>query len=274
MQQARATTHHTITALALSFFAVCAFAKDHGGNLLAPVYPAAQHAPEFDNNWFEVWLSQDPPDAVLTWYEEQLARAATQPPGKGHFILVLPYKDAVRTLRAAKRNPTLALGDSGVEIHAHHNADIDFEPCLSDHFSDLRHLLSQGRGDADEFDELCDEFAWIERAFFRMHDPDDLRQPMDKYLLARTQSETPGAAQTSGHSAAELGERIQELTSTGRYAEANQLMVKMLELQRASATPATDSWDRWVQHLQTVAENAYRTKIVINKKPLEWRKPD
>lgn len=250
------------------------FAGESGDRLLAPVYPYAQHAPEFDNNWFEVWLSQDPPDEVLAWYEAKLGKKPARKPGKGDFILVLPYEEAVHTLRAAKRNPTLALGDSGVEIHAHHNADIDFEPCLSDHFSDLRHLLSQGMGNAEEFEELCDDFAWIESAFYRIHDPDDRRQPMDEYLLAQTQSETRGAARASGESAAELGERMQQLSLAGKYSEANELMMKLLELQQASATPASDGWDRWIEHLETVAENAYRTKLVINKKPLEWREPD
>ncbi|RME44950.1 MAG: hypothetical protein D6791_11970 [Chloroflexi bacterium] len=251
------------------------------GGLLAPVYPGAVHAPEYDSGKFEVWLSPDPPEKVSAWYRKALGREPEHPIGKHDWFPVLTAKEVWRIFKEAGRNPHWAFDEEtvGVDVRYHplaaHVDDVEYTraqmgTCTSDHFMILRDLIARGMGSEADFNRLCEKYGWIEHAFYRLHDPDGLRQPMDKYLLAEDKKRLTRVARASAADAEALGRRVQELVMQGRFKEAGKLMESLQGAHGASAELPNDAWEQWVQHLEKVAHAAYRTWIRIHKHPLEW----
>ncbi|RMG53866.1 MAG: hypothetical protein D6717_10515 [Gammaproteobacteria bacterium] len=246
--------------------------------LVAPVYPGAVHAPEYDTGRFEAWLSKDAPERVSAWYRQALRKAPVEAAGKHDWFVVLTQQEVGRILQASGGHWTEAV-EAGVDVRRHplatHGADVErtrrqVTPCRSDHFLVLRDLVNRGKGSQEEFDRLCGAYAWIEHAYYRLHDPGGLRQPMDQYLLAQARQRLTGGAGQSAMDAEALGRRMQELAQQGRLEEAARLAQQFQGAHGASAELPADAWEQWVAHLKRVADNAYRTMIRIHKHPSRW----
>ncbi len=261
----------------LALWSLCALGAPEGG-LLAPVYPGAVHAPEYDSGRFEVFLSRDPPDKVSAWYRSRLGKAPEQVTGHHDWFPLLTQQEVVRIRRSAHRDWT-GVEAAGVDVRRHPlagtGADVEWvrsqaAPCLSDHFMVLRDLVSRGMGSQADFDALCRKYGWIEHAYYRMYDPDGLRQPMDKHLLEQARKRLYADTYHDAAEADALGRRMQELVQQGRFEEAGKLMQRFQGLHQASAGLPGDAWARWVEYLQQVALQAYPTMIRIHKHPLNW----
>ncbi len=265
------------SSVLLAFWSLGAWAGAAEG-LLAPVYPGADRTPEYDNGRDQVWLSRDPPEKVSAWYREKLRKAPEQATGRHDWFVLLRQQEVARMLSSAGRDWTLA-EDAGVDVRrhplVHTGRDVAktrsrAQPCLSDHFMTLRQLISRGEGTQADFDALCRKYAWIEDAYYRLHDPRGLRQPMDKYLLAQAEKKFASGARQGAADAEALGRRMQELMQQGRFEEATRLMEGFQGAHQASATLPGDAWEQWAGHLEQVARHAYRTMIRIHKDPLRW----
>ncbi len=265
------------SSVLLAFWSLAAWAGT-GEGLLAPVYPGAVRAPEYDSGRAQVWLSKDPPEKVSAWYREKLRKVPEQATGRHDWFPLLRQQEVARMLNSAGRDWTLA-EDAGVDVRrhplAHTGGDVvktrsRAQPCMSDHFMTLRHLVARGVGTQADFDALCRKYAWIEDAYYRLHDPGGLRQPMDKYLLEQAEKRFAAGPRQGAADAEALGRRMQELMQQGRFEEAGKLMESFQGAHQASATLPADAWEQWVGHLERVARNAYRTMIRIHKDPLRW----
>jgi len=265
------------SSVLLAFWSLCVWGAP-AGKLLAPVYPGAVHAPEYDSGRFEAWLSQDPPEQVSAWYRDRLGKMPEQATGRHDWFPLLRQQEVARMLRSAHKDWTLA-EDSGVDVRRHPlastGADVEWirsqqGSCRSDHFMVLRDLVNRGEGTQEDFDALCEKYGWIEHAYYRLHDPDGLRQPMDKYLLAQARERLYAGATRGAADAEALGRRMQALVMQGRFEEAGELMEALQGAHQASATLPEDAWAQWVAYLQRVAEHAYPTMIRIHKHPLRW----
>ena len=62
------------TGLVLAFWSLYAWCAPPA-DLLAPVYRAAEHAPEYDSGRSEALVSKDPPAEVSAWYRSRLEKA-------------------------------------------------------------------------------------------------------------------------------------------------------------------------------------------------------
>ena len=257
-----------------SLWACCA----NAGDLLAPVYPGAEHAPEYDSGRFEAFLSKDSPSKVAAWYESRLGKAPQQVTGHHDWFPVMTRQEVARILRSARLDWTLA-EDAGVDVRRHplanNGADVDWirsqaALCTSDHFMVLRDLVARGAGTQEDFDALCEKYGWIEHAYYRLYDPDGLRQPMDEHLLDQARKRLYGGAYRSAEDAEALGRRMQELVMQGRFEEAGKLMEQFQGVHEASAKVPEDAWMHWAEYLQQVADHAYPTMIRIHRHPLKW----
>ena len=246
--------------------------------LLAPVYPGAVHAPEYDSGRFEAFLSRDPPEKVSAWYGSRLGKAPQEVTGHHDWFPLMTWREAARILRSIHRNWTHAEA-AGVDVRRHplanNGADVEWirsqaAPCLSDHFMVLRDLVNRGAATQADFDALCEQYAWIEHAYYRLKDPDGHRWPMDKYLLDQARKRLYGSAYRSGEEAEALGRRMQELVMQGRFEEAGRLMAQLQGAHAESARVPEDAWAQWVGYLRQVADHAYPTLIRIHKHPLRW----
>ena len=265
------------SSIVLLLWSLCVWCAPDN-KLLAPVYPGAVHAPEYDSGRFEAWLSQDPPVKVSAWYRSQLGKAPVQATGHHDWFPLLRQQEVAHMLRSAHRDWTLA-EDSGVDVRRHPlaNTGADVEwirsqagQCLSDHFMPLRDLVNRGARTQHDFDALCKKYGWIEHAYYRLYDPGGLRQPMDKYLLEKARKRLYAGAYRGAADAEALGRRMQELVMQGRFQEAGKLMEGFQGAHQASARLPDDAWQQWAAYLQDVAEHAYPTMIRIHKHPLRW----
>ena len=265
------------STLLLAFWGLWACCA-RAGDLLAPVYPGAEHAPEYDSGHFESFLSRDPPGKVSAWYRGRLGMAPQQATGHHDWFPLMTQQEVARILHSGHRDWTRA-EDAGVDVRSHplvnSGADVEWirsqtEPCTSDHFMVLRDLVTRGAGTQADFDALCEKYGWIEHAYYRLYDPDGLRQPMDEHLLDQARKRLYGGAYRSAEDAEALGRRMQELVTQGRFEEAGKLMEQFQGAHEASAEVPEDAWTQWVEYLQQVADHAYPTMIRIHRHPLHW----
>ena len=243
----------------------------HAESLVAPVYPGAVHAPEYDNGFTQVWLSKDPHEMVLDWYRKRIGPAKRKRE-EDWFFLVLEQPKTRDMLHEAGLDWTMAQ-DAGVRIKWKREPPAEYRCLSSDHFMTLRQLLMRGKGTQEQFDALCKRLGWIESAYFRLHSSGQEAMPEDAYLYERdrnalARTATRGAADTEA-----LGLKIQELAMQGRFDEATRLSQSLGEAHQQSATLPEDAWSQWSRHLESVSKAAFRTKITIHRQPTDWEAP-
>ena len=265
------------SSLVLGLWSLIGWGATNEG-LLAPVYPGAVHAPEYDNGRYQVWLSQDPPEKVSAWYRERLGMEPGQAIGKHDWFPLLEQQQVDRMLRSAQRDWTLA-EDAGVDVRHHPLAPAKADEmrvqgqarsCRSDHFMMLWQLVGRNEETQADFDALCRKYGWIEHAYYRLHGPKGQRQLMDEYLLEQDRNRLLSGNRKSAVDARALSRRMQELVQQGRFEEAGSLMQDFQAASQAAATLPADAWDQWVEHLEKVARHAYRTMIRIHLHPSRW----
>lgn len=242
-----------------------AFVSAPAADRVAPVYPGAVHAPEYDSGYAEVWLSRDPPERVAAWYTQKLGPPTRAREGKEWVFVVMSQNETIAALEKGGRHWTM-VEDAGVQIQGRIRHG---DQCVSDHFSMLRQLIDRG-GSQAEYDRLCETHGWIESAFYRLHDPEGDAKPMDVYLYERDKAALTGNAGAGAVDTAAIGQRMQALVMQGRAEEAARLMESLAGAHQASGTLPEDAWARWVAHIESVAEQAFRTVIRIHKDPAVW----
>jgi hypothetical protein len=253
--------------------------------LLAPVYPGSVRYPSealgYDFTYTAAFLSKDDLETVRAFYERELGPARkggltdfsySQSESVDGYVYSWPimsqsevyeYVDFGESGRPGGRGSITTPVPESVD-------DPSRYPVVGPIFDRLQEIVRSGdamravgmvgdqksysRADLDEVVERYGYLAW--RNYLPVGD--DIRQTTAWAIVERCKKENKPDKQA-------LQARIQELTMQGKPEEATQLAMSMM------GGGGAYFWDAWIECLDEIEQNAYRTWIAINEHPSVWK---
>lgn len=150
-------------------------------------------------------------------------------------------------------------------------------------------MKAQGGGKARHTDSqllaLYNRNRWLDTAFYPPHTTPKGAEPYDRWLIAATAERirhpTQVVEQKAGSlasSQAAVAAQVRQLMADGKTQEAMQLMQQLEPSMEAGQAAGQfvgkeyrkDRWKTWMDVMKKLQAHAYRTKIVIDRKPGTW----
>ena len=258
--------------------------------LLAPVYPGSvRYPPEelgFNFVFTAAFLSKDDPKTVMAFYESKLGpfEAADEhggvlwtgevTEGQVYSRVIVPVDEVKKYVNFGESGTPPA----GIIVSAVEPSPVDDPsdyPVVGPIFEKLQEIIQlQGAGQTAGFEVA------------KGHDPAELEEVVERYkdlawrhyLPSDEEKPWTGSRPTIAEAIVErckkenkpdkeaLQARIQQLVMQGKAEEAQKLAMSMVE-----AGGESGSWQVWLECLQEIEKNAYRTWISINEHPSVWK---
>ena len=251
-----------------------------GETLLAPVYPGALEVDEQQeqiagNRVFggfpeqrAMFLIKDGPEEVLAYYSKQgLAMGEPTSSHLGGLLADSHSREILDSKAVSDRLEDFTLVRSaGMEV---------FKPQARDRgvYLDLsRNSVINGHHSQAELEQLAERYAYLESCVFEVMKNDNGQWlPADKVLVDKYYAARKDAFSEPAMDMEQLARKMQELVLAGRMQEAQALTEKMTSgLGALDDTAAADTWQDGLDLLQELNLHAYRTVILIDKKPEQW----
>ena len=126
-------------------------------------------------------------------------------------------------------------------------------------FEQLRQVVALGDADREEYEAAEERFRHLAWSYFQLTDQRNEsgeRLATDEIILRECRSR-----QQQGMDEEELAAELQRLYMAGKFEEAQQL---------SESVGGMGSWDHWIDCLERLEEEAYKTLMVIHKHPSLW----
>ncbi len=291
--------------LAMSFAAVALGAEAAVADTAEPVAPAYPQAVSGGSGPYSLtYLTNDPVSKVSAFYASHRIQLAKDKFRAGLYSAVVLDQRAVCLAEKAthKHAPTeLANAPKGVtdfppdtarvtvsgnkEVPPKATSIYQVNVDKTSVFSGLQSETFNNHHTKAEFLNVYNKYRWLEAAYYPQHKTSKGSESYYKWLVATTwaginapQEAVNAGAQQMGQGAAAIAARMQKLIAEGHMQEAQKLgeqmsnsMQGMGQVNQAEQTLSQrDHWKQWMAVVKKLVAHAYKTKIVINKKPATW----
>jgi hypothetical protein len=258
--------------------------------LLAPIYPGSVRYPRDELGigfaYTAAFLSKDDLATVKAFYERELGpfqdgpldegtySADQRAPGYVYSRVIVPTAEVLKYISYGE----LGTPDAGMVIAAVEPKQVDDPssyPVVGPIFEKLQEIIQlQSAGqtagfevakghDAAELEQVIERYkdlAW------RHYLPSDEEKPWTGNRPTIAEAIVERCEKENKPDKEALATRIQQLVMQGKAEEAQKLAMSMVE-----GGGESGSWDVWVECLQEIEKNAYRTWIAIDEHPSVWK---